>query len=72
MVSSKGKQLLVLLLGGLNGDELVALLCDDGLDVATVRGGLLELLSDLELQLHRLQGSRGFDGPDSILLGHLK
>ena len=47
--------LLAVLLGGLHANELVALLRDDGADLAAVGGRLVELLAQLELELHRLQ-----------------
>ena len=38
----------------------------------TVRGSLFELFSDLELELHSLQGRRSFDGPNAVVLRNLK
>ena len=64
--------LLALLLGRLLRDELVAVLSDDGLDLATVRGRLLKLLPDFKLQLHGFQGGGGFDTPFAFILSHLK
>lgn len=57
------RRLLALLLGRLHGDELVAVHLDDRLHLPTVRSRLLELLVQLELQLHRLEDGGGLDQP---------
>merc|ERR1719275_500690 len=58
-------------LGSLNGNELVAVHLDYCLDVASVGGGLVKLLVQFELQLHRLERSRGLDYPISAFFGDL-
>ncbi len=61
-----------LLDGLLDGDELVALLRDHGLDLAAVGGRLVELLPQAELELHRLERRRRLDAPVAVALGHLE
>ena len=65
-------RLLALLLGGPDRDKLVAILLDDGLALAAVGGGLLELLVQLEGEGHVLEGGGRLDGPGAVLLGDLK
>merc|ERR1719494_1355185 len=46
---------LALLLGRLDGDELVSLLGHESLDLPAVRSLLVKLLAQLKLELHRLE-----------------
>ena len=64
--------LLAVFLGRLHTDELVALLGDNGAHLATIGGRLVELLAQLELELHRLEGGRRLDRPRAVVLGDLE
>lgn len=64
--------LLAVLLGRLQANELVALLRHHGAHLPAVWSRLVELLAQLELELHRLEGSRRPDGPLSVRLRDLE
>ena len=63
--------LLAPLLGLLDSHQLVAFQADTGSHLPTIGRRLLELLSNLKLELHGLEGGAGLDGPHVALLGYL-
>ena len=62
-LTDRFRALFLLALGLLYSDNLAVLEGDLGLHVAAVRSLLVELLAELELKLHGLEGGRGIDGP---------